>query len=66
MNEIYIWILLPTACVDPALGNGVKGEFKSIGENYVGLELCKIYPLRSFYGISRAVRFQQGSHTHVL
>ena len=26
---------MPTACVDSALGNGVKGEFNSVGENSV-------------------------------
>ena len=24
INEIYIWILMFTTCVDPTLGNGVK------------------------------------------
>ena len=29
---------MPTACVDPTLGNCVKGEFNSVGENSV--QLC--------------------------
>ena len=32
---IYIWILMPTACVDPTLGNDVKDEFNRVGYNSV-------------------------------
>ena len=35
--RIYIWVLMPTACVDTTMGNGVKGEFNRVGENSVQL-----------------------------
>ena len=48
---------MPTACVDPTLGNGVR-EFNSIGENSVqlciGLQI-HVHPL------SRDVPFEQGN-----
>ena len=33
-----ILLLIPTACVDPKLGNGVKIEFNRVGEN--SAQLC--------------------------
>ena len=36
--RIYIWILMPIVFVDPTLGNGVKGEFNSVGENSVQIQ----------------------------
>ena len=33
--RIYSWILMPTACVHPTLGKGVRCEFNRVGENSV-------------------------------
>ena len=37
-TSINLLISMPTACVDPALRNGAKGEFNSVGE--ISVYLC--------------------------